>query len=475
MILIPSTPSLTDPEINVTKIAVADAYSCYWRPDESPRLTSNGDGGAYVIENKPHSVGWESGFNLNDLTMNLYDSFDVQINPIYECQDQGNGSSINILTGIWFKAGTLLTSVETTNVSDPDITPNSNSVLKEVRSLYAVPEKWLRNLNDTATYVIGGTINSDGSIFIEGRIAFLIDNQIIEVDTITGEETEKKSVCTLSPVYRNIRFYNSNGYHRYKVSYLMPQIDEDRINEMRTYVNRAEGDELPDSHGDEGNGGRVSRPIDPRPIKSRLQNAVPQNITLNMNRGTDPGKPILHEFNRGTMQVPIYISQVNDTTVYVYNLYGVISEVNVFYPNKFRSAKFPVQPFDQSTEHSIYAFSNNPRTFDILGTASRDSISWGMTILVNYEGLINHYYDDNCLYFNDGSSFYIPGSAPRGDVNRDGDVSITDVTALIGMLLNGESDNPSLLGRDAIDCNRDDDITITDVTTLINYLLTGRW
>ncbi|MBR4828257.1 MAG: dockerin type I repeat-containing protein [Muribaculaceae bacterium] len=54
-----------------------------------------------------------------------------------------------------------------------------------------------------------------------------------------------------------------------------------------------------------------------------------------------------------------------------------------------------------------------------------------------------------------------------GDVNLNGQVSITDVTCLIDLLLNG-GDAPV-----SADVNRDTNISITDVTTLIDRLLKG--
>lgn len=59
----------------------------------------------------------------------------------------------------------------------------------------------------------------------------------------------------------------------------------------------------------------------------------------------------------------------------------------------------------------------------------------------------------------------------RGDVDGDGSVSISDVTALIDYLLVG---NDALIpGKADVDMNGT--ITIADVTTLIDYLLSGRW
>ena len=62
--------------------------------------------------------------------------------------------------------------------------------------------------------------------------------------------------------------------------------------------------------------------------------------------------------------------------------------------------------------------------------------------------------------------------AMRGDVDRDGQVKISDVTALINYLLSGDASGISV---EAADCDLDHNIKISDVTTLINYLLSGSW
>ena len=59
-----------------------------------------------------------------------------------------------------------------------------------------------------------------------------------------------------------------------------------------------------------------------------------------------------------------------------------------------------------------------------------------------------------------------------GDVNGDGYVNISDVTALIDYLLSG---NPSGVNLTGADCNNDSNINISDVTALIDYLLSGKW
>ena len=60
-----------------------------------------------------------------------------------------------------------------------------------------------------------------------------------------------------------------------------------------------------------------------------------------------------------------------------------------------------------------------------------------------------------------------------GDVNRDGYVNITDVTALVDIVLGKVTleNNPNNYDFDAADVDRNGEITITDVTALVNIVL----
>lgn len=62
----------------------------------------------------------------------------------------------------------------------------------------------------------------------------------------------------------------------------------------------------------------------------------------------------------------------------------------------------------------------------------------------------------------------VPAVGKKGDVNGDGSISISDVTALIDYLLSGNANGISLVGAD---CNTDGSISISDVTALIDRLL----
>ena len=60
----------------------------------------------------------------------------------------------------------------------------------------------------------------------------------------------------------------------------------------------------------------------------------------------------------------------------------------------------------------------------------------------------------------------------RGDVDKDGNVGIADVTALIDYILTG---NGTDINLNAADVDNDENIGIADVTALIDYILTGVW
>ena len=59
-----------------------------------------------------------------------------------------------------------------------------------------------------------------------------------------------------------------------------------------------------------------------------------------------------------------------------------------------------------------------------------------------------------------------------GDVDDDGNVNISDVSALIDYLLTGDE---SYINYMAADCDQSGDVGISDVPVLIDYLLTGSW
>ena len=71
-------------------------------------------------------------------------------------------------------------------------------------------------------------------------------------------------------------------------------------------------------------------------------------------------------------------------------------------------------------------------------------------------------------------AYQVEGDSPAtlaGDVNKDGVVTIADVTALVNILLGKDDAEPYQYDHEAADVNGDGNISIADVTALVNYLL----
>ena len=188
-----------------------------------------------------------------------------------------------------------------------------------------------------------------------------------------------------------------------------------------------------------------------------------------------------HEFlkvaNGTTVTVDVNIRQSGDT-VWVTNIYGYGAPEVYMVLSSDGTMSYPSQmlrdiPNEMSPNGSGVWVNRNGNT----GNVTPEVITWGQTTpydnVQTWAGWRN-----NRLYYTDGSQFVIPGIQPqgmRGDVNNDGNVSITDVTALINVLLtNIPEDGPDFSYNNS-DCNLDGSLTIADVTSLINYLLTGNW
>ena len=129
---------------------------------------------------------------------------------------------------------------------------------------------------------------------------------------------------------------------------------------------------------------------------------------------------------------------------------------------------------DCSNLQTVYVDSS----WSTAAVASSYNMFSNCTSLVGGQGTT---YDANhvdAAYAHIDGGVYYPGyfsvypAFTRGDVNGDGQVKISDVTALINYLLSG---NGSAINLQAADCNQDGQVKIADVTALINYLLSGSW
>ena len=131
---------------------------------------------------------------------------------------------------------------------------------------------------------------------------------------------------------------------------------------------------------------------------------------------------------------------------------------------------------------ALVAFVSSAETYSYLKFTKTN----GSTVTCSVAGIKVTYDNSNITVTNDEGTTTIAlsevqdmyfsneaGSEPSykvGDVNKDGSVSIADVTALIDYLLGGDADD---IDTTAANVNGDDGISIADVTALIDLLLSG--
>ena len=134
--------------------------------------------------------------------------------------------------------------------------------------------------------------------------------------------------------------------------------------------------------------------------------------------------------------------------------------------------------------NKMFAGSTNLRTIYVGSGWSTAAVTYSTNMFNNCTSLVGgqgttydaNHVDKAYAHIDGGTSnpgyFTAKNASQRGDVNGDGSVNISDVTALIAYQLNGNTAGINLAGAD---CNNDGNINISDVTALIGFLLNGNW
>ena len=115
-----------------------------------------------------------------------------------------------------------------------------------------------------------------------------------------------------------------------------------------------------------------------------------------------------------------------------------------------------------------YDFANNVTYFYRTNTGDNPMFDWRIGIQVHYtvDGVKN---SSNIVYL----EVFPQQTVLRGDVNRDGSVSIADVTTLIDHLLSNDYEDSENFSYANSLINEDETVSIADVTALIDLLLAG--
>ena len=173
----------------------------------------------------------------------------------------------------------------------------------------------------------------------------------------------------------------------------------------------------------------------------------------------------------GTLNNPYSVAEVhalyagnNVPTSKVY-VRGIISRITSLNTSTYTNARYYISD-DGSTTNDFYVY--NGKYLDGADFTSDDQIQVGDEVVIygtlTTYGTTNEFAAGNYIV-----SLNRPSTTLLGDVNKDEDITIADVTALVNIILGKDSTNQ--YDHVAADVNTDGDITIADVTALVNIIL----
>lgn len=485
-----------DPSRPKVRIAAVEAYG--FENDETS--------GLLVVDSVACPLGWSMTLTQTDsmtVAKDFWGVFDLQ----YVMQDD---STVIIPYGMWSDCYEVLGA--------------ARNRIDTVSYACAVPLEWLCG-QDTDPDATGlqGQVYADGSMAFDGAFAMCVE--MVTRTYKNGRLMSTDTTWTLSPIFNNLMLLMPNGYDTYT-----NQLSNFGVN---LHVTTKDGNVMsPDDYPNEstGFGGKVSRPVNPRPIKPKVEDpfvvawskSLPGSFNgdvhfINLDslalsafdaiwpgqcfpdghggyvgRPIDP-RPIKPKDNArlpysgtvggnpsitGTLpgkNHPVYIFQSDDSTLLVYNMmgYGYVPNVMTLHPDSTMTYPMQVLGWNDEQAAPIYnctetSLSDTTLMAGCSGTVTPSLIEWpGMTAYCPANGAITSY--GKCqLMLTNGSQFVIPEAPLTGDVDGDGILGIADVTALIDVLLQGGT---GAMNTATTDLDHDGVVGIADLTALIDRLL----
>ncbi len=175
----------------------------------------------------------------------------------------------------------------------------------------------------------------------------------------------------------------------------------------------------------------------------------------------------------GTLGNPYSVAEVlalfASNSVPTANVYvkGIISRITSLNTAMYTNARYYISD-DGSETDEFYVY--NGKYLEGADFTSDDQIQTGDEVVIcgklTTYGTTNEFAANNYII-----SLNRPSDVLLGDVNKDNDITIADVTALVNIILGKDNGPEPLYNHDAADVNGDGDITIADVTALVNIIL----
>lgn len=196
-------------------------------------------------------------------------------------------------------------------------------------------------------------------------------------------------------------------------------------------------------------------------------NAASVSYSINVSNAASPYT------GSGTQDDPYTISDVlllftnNEKPTTEIYAKGIITRITSLNTSQYTNARYYISD-DASSSNEFYVY--NGKYLNGADFTSDDQIQVGDEVVIYGKlttyGTTNEFAANNYIV-----SLNRPSDVLLGDVNKDGDITIADVTALVNIIL-GKANGPKpLYNHDAADVNGDGGITIADVTALVNIIL----
>lgn len=365
----------------------------------------------FVLSDTPFYLGWKTNFGSVEYdSVNTY----LEIDSIYGDYNMYVDLDIDAAEAVLYYGAISSTS--------------SSNILGACRydtTTVAYVLDWAEFVEGDVVEMNMGRIYSDGSIVFDGNFLFMF-NEVTSKTNIVTHQVTRDTTCVVSPVISNLSLFAPNGIHEFDVMGLTYSVSTDSSLLDHLYpVQIASGWGYVGGQGADING-IIGKPIDPRPGKpgssGNVRLTMPTSEVFGNEQDVEPERITHNPVFNNERSEPVYMYQLNGTTVGVYNLFGTGVIENYLKICEDGTMFFPPQVIGhgEGAESIIYNCSANLETQELelgsWGLYTSDTIQWGNTvpldISVGPEGS-GKVYENNKLYFTDGATFTYQETVPE--------------------------------------------------------------
>lgn len=263
-----------------------------------------------------------------------------------------------------------------------------------------------------------GTVYDDGSMAFDVNY-YVYSEEIIDKYRVrnTGQTVALVSTDTaasISPVYSNFYLLEPNGYHECDYESVDPsfnpyEIDFHRVDWGSLVVSQ---DTISDDSGSGESGSGESTVIvggEPYITQGVHPHPVPPRKTAPFREDPWTWTDLWSAQTTGTIQAPVFLYQLNDSTICIYNLYNAGYMSNIMTWNSDGALTFPPQVLFYSDYEDFFNCSVEGDSIIVgnTGIATNDYIMWGSTWPFSLESQYPYTFNNNMIYRVDGTKFLI--------------------------------------------------------------------